>query len=175
MATIASWCLGDAVTQWTLVISLMLFAMGVGSQLSRTYEKHLLDTFIYIEFTLALLVSLSPIAIYTLFGMTEHLAFFIYLLAFLIGLLVGLELPLATRLNAARENLKNNLSTMLSRDYFGALVGGIFFAFLACHISACPAVPPSSAVSTAPPPCYSVCSASPDYGSAKLLWYLAVW
>ena len=131
MATIASWCLGDAVTQWTLVISLMLFAMGIGSQLSRTYEKNLFDTFIYIELTLALLVSLSPIAIYTLFGITEHLAFFIYLFAFLIGLLVGLELPLATRLNASRENLKTNLSAMLSRDYFGALVGGIFFAFLA--------------------------------------------
>lgn len=131
MATLASWCLGDAVTQWTLVISLMLFAMGIGSQFSRTYEKNLCDTFILIEFTLALLVSLSTIAIYTLFSLTEHLAFFIYLLAFLIGLLVGLELPLATRLNASRENLKNNLSAMLSRDYFGALVGGIFFAFLA--------------------------------------------
>ena len=131
MATLASWCLGDAVTQWTLVISLMLFAMGIGSRFSRTYEKNLCDTFILIEFTLALLVSLSTIAIYTLFGITAHLAFFIYLLAFLIGLLVGLELPLATRLNANRENLKNNLSAMLSRDYFGALVGGIFFAFLA--------------------------------------------
>ena len=131
MATLASWCLGDAVTQWTLVISLMLFAMGIGSQLSRTYEHNLFDTFIKIEFTLALLVSLSTIAIYALFGITEHLAFFIYLLAFLIGLLVGLELPLATRLNAERENLKTNLSAMLSKDYFGALVGGIFFAFLA--------------------------------------------
>ncbi len=131
MATLASWCLGNAVTQWTLVISLMLFAMGIGSQLSRTYEKNLFDIFIYIEFTLALLVSLSTIAIYTLFGITEHLAFFIYLLAFLIGLLVGLELPLATRLNADNEKLKTNLSAMLSRDYFGALVGGIFFAFLA--------------------------------------------
>lgn len=131
MATLASWCLGDAVTQWALVISLMLFAMGIGSQLSRTYEKNLCDTFILIEFTLALLVSLSTIAVYTLFGLTEHLAFFIYLLAFLIGLLVGLELPLATRLNAQHENLKTNLSTMLSKDYFGALIGGIFFAFLA--------------------------------------------
>jgi len=131
MATLASWCLGDTVTQWTLTISLMLFAMGIGSQLSRTYEKNLFDTFIYIEFTLALLVSASTIAIYTLFGITAHLAFFIYLLAFLIGLLVGLELPLAARINAEHENLKTNLSTMLSRDYFGALVGGIFFAFVA--------------------------------------------
>lgn len=131
MATLASWCLGDTVTQWTLVISLMLFAMGIGSRLSRTYEKNLFDTFIHIEFTLALLVSASTTVIYTLFGVTAHLAFFIYLLAFLIGLLVGLELPLATRINAAHENLKTNLSTMLSRDYFGALVGGIFFAFVA--------------------------------------------
>ncbi len=131
MATLASWCLGDAVTQWTLVISLMLFAMGVGSRLSRSYDNHLFDTFIHIEFTLALLVSLSVIATYALFGITAHLAFFIYLLAFFIGLLIGLELPLATRLNAPNENLKTNLSTMLSKDYFGALVGGIFFAFLA--------------------------------------------
>lgn len=130
MATLASWCLGDAVTQWTLIISLMLFAMGVGSRFSRLCENNLFDIFIRIEFTLAVIVSASVVVIYTLFGVTEHLAFFIYLLALIIGLLVGLELPLATRLNAARENLKTNLSAMLSRDYFGALVGGIFFAFL---------------------------------------------
>ena len=131
MATLATYCLGDSVKQWTLVISLMLFAMGVGSQMSRSCADKLLDTFIFIEFALALLVSLSVIFIYTLFGTIEHPAFFIYLLAFTIGLLVGLELPLATRINAHYENLRINISSILSKDYLGALGGGIFFAFLA--------------------------------------------
>lgn len=131
MATIATYCLGDSVKQWTVVISLMLFAMGVGSQVSRSCADKLLDTFIFIEFSLALLVSLSVIFIYAMFGVIEHPAFFIYLLAFTIGLLVGLELPLATRINAHYENLRINISSVLSKDYLGALGGGIFFAFLA--------------------------------------------
>ena len=131
MATLATWCLGDSVTQWTLIISLMLFAMGVGSQLSRFCRKNLFDTFIIVELCLALLVAASVIIIYTLFGLTIHLALFIYLLAFLVGLLVGFELPLATRINAQHEELPTNLSSMLSKDYFGALLGGIFFAFFA--------------------------------------------
>ena len=130
MATLASYCLGDSVTQWTVVISLMLFAMGVGSQSSLIFRKNLLDTFVSIELVLAALVASSVLLIYSLFAYLEHLAFFIYLLAFIIGLLIGLELPLATRLNAEHQQLASNVSSILAKDYLGALFGGILFAFV---------------------------------------------
>ena len=131
MATLASYCLGDTVVQWTLIISLMLCAMGVGSAFSCRYRSHLLTTYVFVELGLAALTALSVIVIYALFSVTEHLGFFIYLLAFTIGLLVGMELPLATRINAKDENLRTNVGNMLSKDYLGALFGGVFFAFIA--------------------------------------------
>ena len=130
MATLASYCLGDSVTQWTVVISLMLFAMGVGSQSSMVFRENLLDTFVSIELVLAALVASSVLLVYSLFAYLEHLAFFIYLLAFIIGLLIGLELPLATRLNAEHQQLASNVSSILAKDYLGALLGGILFAFV---------------------------------------------
>lgn len=130
MATLASYCLGDSVTQWTIIISLMLFAMGIGSQLSLIFREDLLDVFIGIELVLATLVASSVLLVYTLFAYIEHLAFFIYLLAFIIGVLIGLELPLATRLNADHQRLASNVSSILAKDYLGALVGGILFAFV---------------------------------------------
>ena len=130
MATLASYCLGDSVTQWTIIISLMLFAMGVGSQVSLVFRENLLDTFIGIELILATLVASSVLLVYTLFAYLEQLAFFIYLLSFIIGLLIGLELPLATRLNADHQQLASNVSSILAKDYLGALFGGILFAFV---------------------------------------------
>ena len=130
MATLASYCLGDSVTQWTVVISLMLFAMGVGSQSSMVFRENLLDAFVSIELVLAALVAGSVLLVYSLFAYLEHLAFFIYLLAFIIGLLIGLELPLATRLNADHQQLASNVSSILAKDYLGALFGGILFAFV---------------------------------------------
>ena len=59
LATLASYLLGDAIFQWTIVISLMLFSMGLGSRYSRKYETRLLDRFVLIEFGLSLLCTFS--------------------------------------------------------------------------------------------------------------------
>ena len=39
--TLASYVLGDSVTQFSIIIGLYLFAMGIGSWLSRFVETHL--------------------------------------------------------------------------------------------------------------------------------------
>ena len=41
LSTLASYFLGDTILQWTLTVSLMLFAMGVGSRISRTLKGNL--------------------------------------------------------------------------------------------------------------------------------------
>lgn len=129
LSTLASYFIGDTIIQWTVVLSIMLFAMGVGSRLSRFVKKKLLISFLLVEFTLSLCISFSPLLVYSIAARTEFIHLLIYGLALLIGALIGFEIPLATRLNEEHEELEKNISNILSWDYIGSLVGGLLFAF----------------------------------------------
>lgn len=131
LSTLATYLIGNAIFQWTIVMSLMLFAMGLGSRLSRMFHKDLLDTFIFIEFLLSILCAISAELAYGLAAFTQYIALIIYLQAFIIGCLIGLEIPLVTRLNDEYEELRINISGVMEKDYFGALFGGLLFAFIA--------------------------------------------
>ncbi len=130
LSTLATYLMGNATFQWTMIMSIMLFAMGVGSAYSRHFKTRLLDTFVLVEFILSSLCSVSAILC---FGLSPHLEsreIVIYPLAFGIGFLIGLEIPLVIRLNSQYEALRTNISQVLEMDYFGSLVGGILFAFV---------------------------------------------
>ena len=131
MSTLATYLLGNAVLQWTLTISLMLFAMGLGSRLSKHIRTSLLDAFLLIEFVLSLICAVSVCLAYLLSAYIQNVAPVIYTLAFIIGVLIGLEIPLALRLNNFFEELRINVSSVMEKDYYGALVGGLLFAFFA--------------------------------------------
>ena len=131
MATLASYLLGDAVVQWTLTVSLMLFAMGVGSRVSRFIRGPVLDAFVVVELLLSVVCATSATLAYFLSAWTTSLAPIIYGLSFAIGLLIGIEIPLATRLNQLFDELRVNISSVLEYDYYGALLGGVLFAFVA--------------------------------------------
>ncbi|MCP3957831.1 MAG: polyamine aminopropyltransferase [bacterium] len=131
MATMASYLLGDAVLHWTLIISVMLFAMGLGSRLTRSIRANLADAFVAVELALSALVALSATLVYVASVWIESIGLVIYGLALAIGVLIGMEIPLATRLNEAHEELRINVATVIEKDYYGALLGGVLFAFLA--------------------------------------------
>lgn len=131
MSTLASYLLGNAVVQWTLTISLMLFAMGVGSRLSKNVHTGILEAFIIAELALSLLTACSAILVYFLAAFIQPIGPVIYLISIGIGLLIGLEMPLATRINERFEDLRVNISNILEKDYYGALAGGLLFAFVA--------------------------------------------
>ena len=131
LCTLATYFLGNAVLQWTLMMSFMLFAMGLGSHLSRYCSAHLLDTFTVLEFALSLLCASAAAAAYVLSPFLNNVGLVIYPLGIAIGLLIGMEIPLITRVNAAHEALRVNISSVLEKDYYGALIGGLFFAFVA--------------------------------------------
>ena len=131
MATLASYLLGDAVLHWTLIISVMLFAMGLGSRLTRSVRGALADAFVAVELALSLLVAISAPLVYLLAAWVEPIGLVIYSLALAIGILIGMEIPLATRLNDAYEELRINVSAVIEKDYYGALLGGVVFAFVA--------------------------------------------
>ena len=131
MATLASYMLGDAVLQWSLTVSLMLFAMGVGSRLSRFIQGSVIDAFVAVELLLSVACAVSASLAYFLFAWTTNLTPIIYGTTFVIGLLIGVEIPLATRLNEVFDELRVNISSVLEHDYYGALLGGVLFAFVA--------------------------------------------
>ncbi len=131
LSTLATYLIGNAVFQWTLVMSLMLFAMGVGSRLSKHFQNHLLDVFIFTEFTLSLLCAGSAVLTYGIAAYSSYADFLIYFLAICIGCLIGCEIPLVTRLNQNYEALRLNIAGILEKDYYGSLLGGLFFAFVA--------------------------------------------
>lgn len=131
LSTLATYLIGNAITQWTLVMSLMLFAMGLGSRLSRYFETNLLDTFILVEFLLSVLCAVCAVVAYGFSAYTNSKSLLIYSQAVMIGCLIGLEIPLVTRLNEMYEELKVNISSVMEKDYWGALLGGGLFAFVA--------------------------------------------
>ncbi|MDY6969159.1 MAG: polyamine aminopropyltransferase [Spirochaetota bacterium] len=131
MATLASYFLGNTVLHWTLTVSLMLFAMGVGSRISKNIRLPLLESFVIIEFILSILCALSASLVYLLSAYIQSIWPVIYIISIGIGILIGLEIPIATRLNDYFEELRINISSLMEKDYYGALLGGLLFAFVA--------------------------------------------
>ncbi|MCH2045477.1 MAG: polyamine aminopropyltransferase [Saprospiraceae bacterium] len=130
LATLATYFLGDSIFQWTMILSIMLFSMGLGSRISKFIDKNLLERFILIEFTLSVLVSFCALTTYFLAGATVYHYLIIYGFSIIIGLLIGLEIPIVIRLNDQFEELKVNVSAVMEKDYYGSLLGGIFFVFV---------------------------------------------
>src|SRR3972149_5530266 len=61
---LASYLIGDSVTQFSLVIGLYLFAMGVGSHLSRGVVTGVAARFVEIELAIALAGGFSAAAMF---------------------------------------------------------------------------------------------------------------
>ena len=134
LSTLATYFLGDSVFQWTMIVSIMLFSMGLGSRLSKRFDDQLLARFIWIEFTLSCIASNVTVIVYTAFAFYGDPTFTIYFLSILVGLLIGMEIPLVIRLNEQFQSLKVNISSALENDYYGSLAGGAFFAFIGLPI-----------------------------------------
>jgi len=128
VATLSSYLLGDSITQFSFTIGFFLFAMGIGSLLSRSIKRHTLRWFIIVELSVAFFGGSSAVILYAVFSQA-----FIYYYAVMIaislaiGICVGLEIPLLTRIVADRSELSDALADVLSIDYLGALVGSIAF------------------------------------------------
>src|SRR6185312_4106315 len=100
--TIASYLLGDSVLQFSTVIGVYLFAMGIGSWLSRYVEKNLLGVFIQVEFLIALFGGSAAAGLFALFAYVSSFRVLLYAIVLIIGTLVGLEIPLLLRILEGR-------------------------------------------------------------------------
>ncbi len=129
-ATLSTYFVGDSVKQWSIIISLMLFSMGVGSRITKSFDGNVFRFFLITEYCLSVIVSFSAVTTYYLASQIEYIGFYIYIMAIITGTLIGMELPLAMRLNDEFQSLKLNVANILEKDYYGSLIGGLFFVFV---------------------------------------------
>jgi spermidine synthase len=138
--TLASWLLGDSVLQFSTVIGVYLFALGVGSYLSRFVQRQLVATFLRVELLVGLVGGLMPAALFVAHNLLHDTATLVpfrvllYAMVMLVGTLVGLEIPLVMRILKAhfrgRWQLGELVSQVLTFDYLGALAVAVAFPLL---------------------------------------------
>lgn len=128
--TLASYLLGDSVMQFSTIIGVYLFSMGIGSFLSKYFSRNLLTWFIQIEYLVALVGGFSAAILFLLFPVVSSFRIVLYLLVFLTGTFVGLEIPLLMRILKDKIEFKDLVSQVFTFDYIGALLASVIFPLL---------------------------------------------
>lgn len=142
-ATMASYLLGDSVTQWSLVIGVYLSAMGLGSWLSKYVERDLYSRFVTVQLIIALVGGLSAAALFFGYAFLASVRPLLFSILVVVGTMVGLEIPLLMRImgDGASETspkgagepvlkgaeLKDLVARVLAFDYIGALLASVLF------------------------------------------------
>ena len=125
---LSSYLLGDSVLQFSTVIGTYLFAMGVGSWLSRYFERQLPAHFLRIELLVALVGGTLPAVLFLANAYVPgSFRLLLYGLVTLVGVLVGLEIPLVMRILRRKVQFKELVSQVLTFDYLGALAVSVAF------------------------------------------------
>ena len=128
--TLASYLLGDSVTQFSTVIGTYLFAMGIGSYLSKFVHDKLIEKFIQIEIITGLVGGLSSAALFYCFSYGAYFQLVLYFLISVTGIMVGMEIPLIMRILKTKVEFKDLVSKVFTYDYIGALLASILFPIL---------------------------------------------
>ncbi|MER5859560.1 polyamine aminopropyltransferase [Streptomyces sp900105245] len=140
LVAFASYLIGDSVTQASVVLSVMVFAMGIGSLGAKRLRWHAAAGFGAVESALALVGGCSAMALYAVFAWTggwggvwaQGPRCLLVAFSLAIGLLIGAEVPLLMELiqRIRRQDAGGAVADLFAADYVGALVGGLAFPFL---------------------------------------------
>ncbi|MEU0237874.1 polyamine aminopropyltransferase [Nocardiopsis sp. NPDC006198] len=132
LVAIGSYLLGNTITQASVVLSVMVFAMGVGSLLSKRFQASPAVSFAVIEGLLSLVGGLSVLLLYGAFAWFSAYQPALVVLSFVIGLLIGMEIPLLMTLiqRIRRQEASEAVADLFAADYVGGLIGGLAFPFL---------------------------------------------
>ncbi len=125
--TVASYLLGDTVFQFSTIIGSYLFAMGIGSALSRFIHRGLVYRFVWIELMVGIVGGCSSALLMLAFAYTQGFQLVMYALVIVIGVLVGLEIPLLMRIIRGRYQFRDVVAHVLTFDYLGALAASLLF------------------------------------------------
>ncbi|MFF0014664.1 polyamine aminopropyltransferase [Streptomyces sp. NPDC005374] len=140
LVALASYLIGDSVTQASVVLSVMVFAMGIGSLAAKRLRRRAAAAFGALEALLALVGGCSAMALYAVFAWTGDWGglwasgprWLLVAFSLAIGLLIGAEVPLLMELiqRIRRQDAGGAVADLFAADYVGALVGGLAFPFL---------------------------------------------
>ncbi|MEV0180523.1 polyamine aminopropyltransferase [Streptomyces sp. NPDC050625] len=140
LVALASYLIGDSVTQASVVLSVMVFAMGIGSLAAKRLRWHAAAGFGAVEAGLALIGGCSAMALYAAFAWTGGWGGMwangprglLVAFSLAIGLLIGAEVPLLMELiqRIRRQDAGGAVADLFAADYVGALAGGLAFPFL---------------------------------------------
>src|SRR5277367_2060689 len=128
--TLASYLVGDSVFQFSTIIGTYLFAMGIGSALSRYLNRGLVYRFVWIELLLGVIGGFSSALLMMAFAFTQGFELILYALVIVMGVLVGLEIPLLMRIVRDRYEFRDVIAHVLTFDYLGALGASLLFPIL---------------------------------------------
>jgi spermidine synthase len=126
-ATMASYLLGDSVTQFSLVIGVYLSAMGLGSWLSKSIERDLYDRFILVQLVIAVVGGLAAGSLFLGYAYLSTIRPLLFAILVIVGTMVGLEIPLLMRILKDGQELKDLVARVLAFDYIGSLLASLLF------------------------------------------------
>ncbi|MEU6810409.1 polyamine aminopropyltransferase [Streptomyces sp. NPDC046831] len=140
LVALAAYLMGDSVTQASVVLSVMVFAMGIGSLAAKRLRRFAAAGFGAVEAVLALIGGCSAMVLYAVFAWTgdwgglwaDGPRFLLVAFSLMMGLLIGAEVPLLMELiqRIRRQDAGGAVADLFAADYVGALVGGLAFPFL---------------------------------------------
>ncbi|WP_411091326.1 polyamine aminopropyltransferase [Streptomyces sp. 049-1] len=140
LVALASYLIGDSVTQASVVLSVMVFAMGLGSLAAKRLRRLAAAGFGAVEAVLALVGGSSAMILYAVFAWTggwgglwaDGPRFLLVAFSLVIGVLIGAEVPLLMELiqRVRRQDAGGAVADLFAADYVGALVGGLAFPFV---------------------------------------------
>lgn len=133
LAALASYLLGDSILQFSSIIGLYLFSMGIGAHLSKyVKDEDTLARFIEIELLVGIIGGVSALALFVAFGFSAApFRTLLYALVLIVGTIVGMEIPLVMRvLNQQKADFKELVAKVLTFDYLGALAVSLLFPLI---------------------------------------------
>ncbi|SDY22667.1 spermidine synthase [Micromonospora pattaloongensis] len=132
LVALGSYLIGDTVGQASIVLGVMVFAMGIGALAAKPLQGRAAVAFAAVELLLALLGGLSVLGLYAAFAWLDLYAPALVVTALVLGLLIGAEIPLLMVLlqRIRAQAAGSAVADLFAADYVGALLGGLAFPFL---------------------------------------------
>ncbi|MEJ3743400.1 polyamine aminopropyltransferase [Actinomycetes bacterium KLBMP 9797] len=132
LVALGSYLVGDTVGQASIVLGVMVFAMGIGALAAKPLQHRAAAAFAAVELALALLGGLSVLGLYAAFAWLDLYAPALVVTAFVLGGLIGAEIPLLMVLlqRIRAQAAGSAVADLFAADYVGALLGGLAFPFL---------------------------------------------
>ncbi|MGH9040331.1 MAG: polyamine aminopropyltransferase [Acidimicrobiia bacterium] len=132
LVTLGSYLVGNTIHQTSVVISVLVFSMGIGSLAAKRLRRWPVAAFAVIEAALALTGGLSVLGLYAAFAWLDLHQPALVAASVVIGVLIGAEIPvLVSLVHRIRADHPSDIAAeVFAADYVGGLVGGLAFPFL---------------------------------------------